>query len=230
MTDRMDQVDPPSAKVVAALLREARSVSRRADKLAADIAAVQDPNNPAARRAGQRQHRAAGASADAARPAGAANAASRRSPRSVAGAAAVVGRRPTARADPLLRTRVTDDHRRAGRLVTPSRFWTSRNDRIRAGRPRPCYLDSTVRHRTRQDQPQPRPEGCLMRARVGDRIAVETTTLDVPRRGGVVPTSFPFLEPPPSQETAPPRPSPPASRRVGLAVLGRIDHSPQALP
>jgi len=41
--DRIDQVDPPSAKVVAALLREARSVSRRADKLAADIAAVQDP-------------------------------------------------------------------------------------------------------------------------------------------------------------------------------------------
>jgi hypothetical protein len=41
--DCMDQVDPPSAKVVAALLREARSVSRRADKLAADIAAVQDP-------------------------------------------------------------------------------------------------------------------------------------------------------------------------------------------
>jgi hypothetical protein len=43
MADRMDQVDPPSAKVVAALLREARSVSRRADKLTADIAAVQDP-------------------------------------------------------------------------------------------------------------------------------------------------------------------------------------------
>jgi hypothetical protein len=41
--DGMDQVDPPSAKVVAALLREARSVSRRADKLAADVAAVQDP-------------------------------------------------------------------------------------------------------------------------------------------------------------------------------------------
>src|SRR4249919_3246898 len=59
------------------------------------------PDNPAARRAGQRQQRAAGASADAARPAGAANAASRRSSRSVAGAAAVLGRRPTARADPL---------------------------------------------------------------------------------------------------------------------------------
>ena len=41
--DGMDQLDPPSAKVVAALLREARSVSRRADKLAADVAAVQDP-------------------------------------------------------------------------------------------------------------------------------------------------------------------------------------------
>ena len=41
--DGMDQMDPPSPKVVAALLREARSVSRRADKLGADVAAVQDP-------------------------------------------------------------------------------------------------------------------------------------------------------------------------------------------
>jgi hypothetical protein len=41
--DRMDPTDPPSPKVVAAVLREARSVSRRADKLGADIAAVQDP-------------------------------------------------------------------------------------------------------------------------------------------------------------------------------------------
>jgi hypothetical protein len=42
--DGMDQMDPPSSKVVAALLREARSVSRRADKLGADVAAaVQDP-------------------------------------------------------------------------------------------------------------------------------------------------------------------------------------------
>jgi len=39
----MDQMDPPSPKLVAALLREARSVSRRADKLGADVAAVQDP-------------------------------------------------------------------------------------------------------------------------------------------------------------------------------------------
>src|SRR3954451_10087923 len=38
----MNQMDPPSPKVVAALLREARSVSRRADKLGADVAAVQD--------------------------------------------------------------------------------------------------------------------------------------------------------------------------------------------
>ena len=44
MTDEgRDQMDPPSPKVVAALLREARSVSRRADKLGADVAAVQDP-------------------------------------------------------------------------------------------------------------------------------------------------------------------------------------------
>jgi hypothetical protein len=44
MTDEgMDQMDPPSPKLVAALLREARSVSRRADKLGADIAAMQDP-------------------------------------------------------------------------------------------------------------------------------------------------------------------------------------------
>ena len=39
----MDQTDPPSPKVVAALLREARSVSRRADKLGADVVAMQDP-------------------------------------------------------------------------------------------------------------------------------------------------------------------------------------------
>ena len=44
MTDEgMDQLDPPSPKLVAALLREARSVSRRADKLGADLAAMQDP-------------------------------------------------------------------------------------------------------------------------------------------------------------------------------------------
>ena len=41
--DDMDQTDPPSPKVVAALLREARSVSRRADKLGADVAVVQEP-------------------------------------------------------------------------------------------------------------------------------------------------------------------------------------------
>ena len=41
--DGRDHTDSPSPKVVAALLREARSVSRRADKLAAEVAAVQDP-------------------------------------------------------------------------------------------------------------------------------------------------------------------------------------------
>ena len=41
--DGMDHTDSPSPKVIAALLREARSVSRRADKLGADVAAVQDP-------------------------------------------------------------------------------------------------------------------------------------------------------------------------------------------
>ncbi len=41
--DGRDRTYPPSPKVVAALLREARSVSRRAAKLGADVAAVQDP-------------------------------------------------------------------------------------------------------------------------------------------------------------------------------------------
>jgi hypothetical protein len=41
--DGTDQMDPPSPKLIAALLRDARSVSRRADKLGADVAAVQDP-------------------------------------------------------------------------------------------------------------------------------------------------------------------------------------------
>jgi DNA-binding ferritin-like protein len=35
--------DPPSAKAIAALLREARSLSRRADKLGDTAAAVDDP-------------------------------------------------------------------------------------------------------------------------------------------------------------------------------------------
>jgi hypothetical protein len=52
MTDEgMDQMDPPSPKLVAALLREARSVSRRADKLGADIAALQDPTQELAAQA-----------------------------------------------------------------------------------------------------------------------------------------------------------------------------------
>ena len=41
--DGTDQMDPPSPKLVAALLRDARSVSRRADKLGADVTALQDP-------------------------------------------------------------------------------------------------------------------------------------------------------------------------------------------
>jgi hypothetical protein len=44
MTDHgMAPTDAPSPKMIAALLREARSVSRRADKLGADVTAVQDP-------------------------------------------------------------------------------------------------------------------------------------------------------------------------------------------
>jgi hypothetical protein len=40
--DGMDRTDPPSPKVVAALLREAGRC-RGADKLGVDVAAVQDP-------------------------------------------------------------------------------------------------------------------------------------------------------------------------------------------
>jgi len=44
MTDNdMDSPDPPSAKAITALLREARSLSRRADKLGSSAAAVDDP-------------------------------------------------------------------------------------------------------------------------------------------------------------------------------------------
>ena len=44
MTDHgMAPTDAPSPKMIATLLREARSVSRRADKLGADVTAVQDP-------------------------------------------------------------------------------------------------------------------------------------------------------------------------------------------
>jgi hypothetical protein len=39
----MDSPDPPSAKAITALLREARSLSRRADKLGGTAAAVDDP-------------------------------------------------------------------------------------------------------------------------------------------------------------------------------------------
>jgi hypothetical protein len=41
--DDEDRPEPPSAKVVTALLREARSLSRRADKLSGTAAAVDDP-------------------------------------------------------------------------------------------------------------------------------------------------------------------------------------------
>ncbi len=41
--DDLDQPEPPSAKAVTALLREARSLSRRADKLGGVAAAVDDP-------------------------------------------------------------------------------------------------------------------------------------------------------------------------------------------
>lgn len=39
----MDSPDPPSARAITALLREARSLSRRADKLGGTAAAVDDP-------------------------------------------------------------------------------------------------------------------------------------------------------------------------------------------
>ena len=43
MDDEVDRPEPPSAKAVTALLREARSLSRRADKLSGTAAAVGDP-------------------------------------------------------------------------------------------------------------------------------------------------------------------------------------------
>lgn len=39
----VDQPEPPSAKAVTVLLREARSLSRRADKLSGTVASVDDP-------------------------------------------------------------------------------------------------------------------------------------------------------------------------------------------
>jgi hypothetical protein len=41
--DDMDSPDPPPAKVITALLGEARSLSRRAEKLGGTAAAVDDP-------------------------------------------------------------------------------------------------------------------------------------------------------------------------------------------
>lgn len=41
--DDVDQPEPPSAKAITALLREARSLSRRADRLSSTAAAVDDP-------------------------------------------------------------------------------------------------------------------------------------------------------------------------------------------
>jgi hypothetical protein len=43
MTDDADRPEPPSAKEVTALLREARSLSRRADKLGGAASGVDDP-------------------------------------------------------------------------------------------------------------------------------------------------------------------------------------------
>ncbi len=43
MTDDVDRAEPLSAKAVTALLREARSLSRRADKLGGAAAAMDDP-------------------------------------------------------------------------------------------------------------------------------------------------------------------------------------------
>jgi DNA-binding ferritin-like protein len=43
MDDEVDRPEPPSAKAVTAMLREARSLSRRADKLNGTAAAVDDP-------------------------------------------------------------------------------------------------------------------------------------------------------------------------------------------
>jgi hypothetical protein len=41
--DEVDRAEPPSAKEITSLLREARSLSRRADKLGVTAAAVDDP-------------------------------------------------------------------------------------------------------------------------------------------------------------------------------------------
>ena len=41
--DDVDRPEPPSAKAVTAMLREARSLSRRADKVSGTAAAVDDP-------------------------------------------------------------------------------------------------------------------------------------------------------------------------------------------
>jgi hypothetical protein len=41
--DEVDRPEPPSAKAITALLREARSLSRRADKLGGTAAAMDDP-------------------------------------------------------------------------------------------------------------------------------------------------------------------------------------------
>ncbi|MBA2471551.1 MAG: hypothetical protein H0V41_04620 [Pseudonocardiales bacterium] len=47
MDDEVDRPKPSSAKAVTALLREVRSLSRRADKLSGPAAAVDDPHDPA---------------------------------------------------------------------------------------------------------------------------------------------------------------------------------------
>ena len=72
MTDNdVDRPEPPSAKAVTALL-EARSLSRRADKLGGVAATVDDPTTQQLDNRRVHQHGAAGAPSDGARTSGAA--------------------------------------------------------------------------------------------------------------------------------------------------------------
>ena len=59
--DDVDRPEPPSAKAVTALLREARSLSRRADKLNGTAAAVDDPTTQQLAAEACTTHGAAGA-------------------------------------------------------------------------------------------------------------------------------------------------------------------------
>jgi len=59
--------------------------------------------------------------------------------------------------------------------------------RLPAGRRRrPSCSCSTTRNRSGRIRAAESMEGCEMRAQSGDRIAIETTTLDLRRRSGVV--------------------------------------------